>query len=171
MKTLTRKTLIFWIILIHMMHTTKNTSFLNFVVCPILTLDIRQVARKHETATLINFYSFFLFNGHVCMWRNIQNSTHLLNKKNQSISKSLRSSHWRCSVRKGVLRNVVKFTEKHLWQSLFFNKFAGLCNFIKKETLPQVFFCEFCDISKNTFYTEHLWVTASDHCVKYRNIT
>ena len=26
------------------------------------------------------------------------------------------------------------------------------CNFIKKETLTQVFSCEFCDIDKNTFY-------------------
>ena len=24
-----------------------------------------------------------------------------------------------------------------------------------------MFSCEFCDISKNTFFTEHLWVTAS----------
>ena len=38
---------------------------------------------------------------------------------------SFRSSHWRCSVRKGVLRNFAKFTGKHLWQSLFFNKVAG----------------------------------------------
>ena len=37
-----------------------------------------------------------------------------------------RSSHRRCSVRKGVLRNFAKFTEKHLYQSLFFNKVAGL---------------------------------------------
>ena len=29
--------------------------------------------------------------------------------------------------------------------------------FIKKETLSQVFSCEFCEISKNTFFTEHLW--------------
>ena len=35
------------------------------------------------------------------------------------------------------------------------------CNFIKKETLAQVFSCEFCEISKNTFFTEHLWATAS----------
>ena len=28
------------------------------------------------------------------------------------------------------------------------------CNFIKKETLAQVFSCEFCEISKNTFFTE-----------------
>ena len=36
------------------------------------------------------------------------------------------------------------------------------CNFIKKETLAQVFSCEFCEISKNTFFTEHLWATASE---------
>ena len=27
--------------------------------------------------------------------------------------------------------------------------------FFKKETLAQVFFCEFCEISKNNFFTEH----------------
>ena len=31
------------------------------------------------------------------------------------------------------------------------------CNFIKKETLAQVLFCEFCEISKNIFFTDHLW--------------
>ena len=36
------------------------------------------------------------------------------------------------------------------------------CNFIKKETLAQVFSCEFWEISKNTFFTEHLWATASE---------
>ena len=35
------------------------------------------------------------------------------------------------------------------------------CNFIKKETLAQVFSCEFCEISRNTFFTEHLWATVS----------
>ena len=49
---------------------------------------------------------------------------------------------------KGVLKNVAKFTGKHLCQSLYFNKVA--CNFIKIETLAQVFSCEFCEISKNT---------------------
>ena len=33
------------------------------------------------------------------------------------------------------------------------------CNFIKKETLVQVFSCVFCKIFKNTFFTEHLWTT------------
>ena len=30
------------------------------------------------------------------------------------------------------------------------------CNFIKNETLAQVFSCEFCVISNNTFFIEHL---------------
>ena len=36
------------------------------------------------------------------------------------------------------------------------------CNFIKKETLAQEFSCEFCEISKNTFFAELLWTTASN---------
>ena len=60
-----------------------------------------------------------------------------------------RSSHQRCSVRKGVRRNFVKFTGKHLCQSLFFDKVA---NFIEIETLAQIFSCEFCEISKNTLF-------------------
>ena len=28
--------------------------------------------------------------------------------------------------------------------------------YIKKESLAQVFFCEFCEISTNTFFTEHV---------------
>ena len=32
------------------------------------------------------------------------------------------------------------------------------CNF---GTLAKVLSCEFCEISKNTFFTEHLWTTAS----------
>ena len=50
-----------------------------------------------------------------------------------------KSSHRRCSVKKGVFRNFAKFTGKHLCQSihgqsLFFNKAAGLraWKFIKK---------------------------------------
>ena len=38
---------------------------------------------------------------------------------------------------------------------------ASACNFIKKETLVQVFSCEFCEFFKNVFLTEHLLETAS----------
>ena len=59
-----------------------------------------------------------------------------------------RRSHQRCSMKKGALKNFAKFLGKHLCQGLFFNKVAGLS-------------CEFCEISKNTFSTEHLWTTPS----------
>ena len=36
-----------------------------------------------------------------------------------------RSSHQRCSINKGYLKNFTKFTEEHRRQSLFFDKFAG----------------------------------------------
>ena len=53
-----------------------------------------------------------------------------------------RSSRPEVFCKKGVPRNVVKFTGKHLYQSLLFNKGAFLA---------QVFSCEFYEISKNTF--------------------
>ena len=37
------------------------------------------------------------------------------------------------------------------------------CNFIEKGSLVHMFSCEFCEISKNTFFTEHLRVTASGY--------
>ena len=33
---------------------------------------------------------------------------------------------------------------------------------LNKESLMQVFSCEFCEISENTFFTEHLRTTASE---------
>ena len=66
-------------------------------------------------------------------------------------------------MKKGVLRNFTKFTGKHLCQSFFFNKVPGL-NFIEKDTLAQVFSCEFCEISKNNFFYRTPPVAASDNC-------
>ena len=55
-----------------------------------------------------------------------------------------RSSRPEVFCEKGVLRNFAKFTGKQLCQSLFFNRVVdAACNFIKKETLAQVFSCEF----------------------------
>ena len=36
----------------------------------------------------------------------------------------------------------------------------------EKETLAQVFFCEFCEISKNTFLTEHLCTSADSKLIE-----
>ena len=52
---------------------------------------------------------------------------------------------------KVFLKNFAKFTGKHLSQSFFLNKVGGLAlQLHQKETLAQVFSCEFCEILKNT---------------------
>ena len=69
--------------------------------------------------------------------------------------------------KKGVLKNFTeKFTGKYLCQSLFFNSCRPqTCNLIEKETLAQVFSCEFCEISKNTFfYRTPLVVAPESNC-------
>ena len=76
--------------------------------------------------------------------------------KSIELGLSLRSSHRRCSVRKCFLRNFAKFSGKHLHQRLFFSQFAGLTPqlYLKRvnSTLTQLFSCEFCKISNNTFF-------------------
>ena len=73
-----------------------------------------------------------------------------------------RSSRPDVFIKKGVLRNVTKFTGKHPCQDLFLIKLPETCNFIKKEILAQVFYCEFCEISKSTFLHRTPLVAASD---------
>ena len=59
--------------------------------------------------------------------------------------------------KKGVFKNFVKFTGKHLCQSLFFNEIASLRPAtLLKQALAQVFSSEFCEIFKNTVFTEYL---------------
>ena len=55
--------------------------------------------------------------------------------------------------KKGVLKNLLKFTGKHCVRVSFLIKLrASACNFIKKEIQEQVFSCEFCEIFKSTFF-------------------
>ena len=61
--------------------------------------------------------------------------------------------------KKGVLRNFAKFTGKHLCQSIFLNKVLQL---YKKETLAQVFSCEFCEIFEINFFHRTPLVAASN---------
>ena len=64
-----------------------------------------------------------------------------------------RSSRLEVFCQKGVLKNFSKFTVKHLCLA---------CNFIKKETLAQVFSCEFRENFKNTFFNRTPPVAASE---------
>ena len=61
--------------------------------------------------------------------------------KPATVAKSKQSS-------RGVPKTFTKFTGKHMCQAWKFNK---------KETLAQVFSCEYCEILKSTFFVEHFW--------------
>ena len=68
---------------------------------------------------------------------------------------------------------VIKFWSVHFSNSKFplhsvhFTIFKISCNFIEKETLAQVYSCEFCEISKNTFCYRTSPVAASEHIFFY----
>ena len=79
-----------------------------------------------------------------------------------TLLKRYRSSHQRCSIKKAVLKNFAIFTGKHLCRSLFFIKLQAL-QLYQKETPTQVFFCEYCEIFKNTYFEKHLRTTASEN--------
>ena len=61
--------------------------------------------------------------------------------------------------KKGVLRNFAKFTGKHLCQSLFFHKVAGLrpATSLKKRLWYRCFPVNFAKFLRTPFVTEHLW--------------
>ena len=65
----------------------------------------------------------------------------------------------RCSCKKGFLRYFAKFTEKHLCQSLLFNKVAGL----------RCFPANFGKFLRAPFLTEHTWwlLRYTKGCVHY----
>ena len=80
------------------------------------------------------------------------------------LTHTCRSSNQKCSIKNVFLNNFAKFKGKHLCQSLFLSTVAY--NFIKKESLVQMFSCEFYEIFKNIFFTEHIWTSASAHSKK-----
>ena len=62
----------------------------------------------------------------------------------------------RCSIKKVFLKILQNLQENNRTRVTFLIKLQA-----KKETLAQVFSCEFCNIFKSTFFTEHLRTTAS----------
>ena len=68
----------------------------------------------------------------------------------------------RCSVKNVFLEISQNSQEKNCGRGSFLiNLQASACNFIKKKPLPQVFSCEFCEISKITFLHRTPLVAAS----------
>ena len=75
-------------------------------------------------------------------------------KKEKKKEKKEEAVIQRCSVKK-VFLEISQNSQENTCARVFF--------FIKKETLAQVFSCEFCEISKNTFYYRTPLLVASRH--------
>ena len=73
------------------------------------------------------------------------------------------SSHRRCSIKKVAFPVISKNSQENSCARVTFliKLKVSACSFIKKETLAEVFSCEFCKIFKNTLFAEHLYVTVS----------
>ena len=69
-----------------------------------------------------------------------------------------RSSHQRCFMKNGALKNFPKFSEKHLYQSLLFNKSACLrsATLVKKRLCHRCFLMDFAKILRTSFFIEYL---------------
>ena len=70
----------------------------------------------------------------------------------------VRSSRPEVFCKKGVLRNFTKFTGKHLCQSFFFNKVAGLrpATLLKKRLWHRCFPVNFVELLRTPLLTEHI---------------
>ena len=96
------------------------------------------------------------------MWRIIQSyGTSCIDVELIVISLD-RSSHRSYFIKKCCLKRFAKFKGKHLCQSLFFNKVAGLRLqlYLKRDSGTGAFF-KFCEIFENTIFIENLRATAS----------
>ena len=65
-----------------------------------------------------------------------------------------RSNQQRCFMKNGALKNSPKFAEKHLYQSLLFNKSAGLrpATLVKKRLCHRCVLMDFAKILRTFFY-------------------
>ena len=71
-----------------------------------------------------------------------------------------------CSMKKVSLENSQNSQENTCASESFLIKLPQAWNFIKKDSLAQVFSCEFCEIYKNTFFYRRPPVAASE-CMKF----
>ena len=78
--------------------------------------------------------------------------------KDLNITEAAEAIARRRSVKK-MLFEILKNSLENCARASFLIKLPAMpqaCNFIKNETLAQVFSGEFCEFSKSTFFTEHL---------------
>ena len=123
---------------------------------------LNELRVSFKTQNTVFFQKYWPFYSYSCMKtyhfaalnvKVIKNCSSRCNKK--------RNIRWSEAATRGVLWKKVFLEISQNSQENTCARVSFLIKFIKKETLAQVFSCEFCEISKNTFFTEHLWETDS----------
>ena len=110
---------------------------------------IKEVQRNNVHCFIYSQSFFQLFKGHFGLSGAFLRQSTLI----------YRSSHPKVFCKKGVLRNFIKFTGKHLWQSLLFNKVTGLrpATLLNKRLWHRCFPVNFMKFLRTPFQIEHLW--------------
>ena len=136
----------------------ERLKFSTTTLFPILIFD-------QKLSQIIKFRNFIsISNCNKVVW-----STNKKKKKTRQVVliknvKVVLLSHRRCSVEKAVLNNFMKYSEKHLCQSLYFNKVEGWRLTLwhsHTETLTQKAY-ELCKNFESSCFIEHLRVIVSE---------
>ena len=112
---------------------------------------------------VVRRYSYRLPN-----FRHTQTNEHSYRKT--ILTNIFRSSRPKMFCKKSILKNFTKFIGKHLCQSLFFNKVAGLrvATVLKKRLWYRCFPVNFAKYLRISFFIEHLWCLLL-HLVRMQN--
>ena len=80
----------------------------------------------------------------------------------RNYSTIFRSSHWRCSLKKAILKDFVIFTGKHLCRGLFFNKVADHQSvaLLKRDSNRDIFLQISGNLQEDLF-----WRTLANGCI------
>ena len=127
------------VILFILKHSSKYSNRCLFIVSK---LDIIWSSWKTRELNFKQVFSFLVWNIYFTFFLSVVDWTFY--KSNCILllcHVRVRSSRQEVFCKKGILWNFAKFTGLHLCYSLFF----------KKESLAQMFSCEFCEISKKSF--------------------
>ena len=115
--------------------------------------------KESSSMSMIIKSLIFFVNKKVCSWRfRVTNAYSKFLSKTCSVCSIFRSIRPNVFCQTGVLRNFAKFTGKHLCQSLYFNKVAGLrpATLLKKRLWHRCFSVNFVKFLGTPFPTEHL---------------
>ena len=112
------------------------------------TISVRKILHNYNLQFLLLYIQFIGYSHKGTLGTLLYNNMNL-----GSFVCFIRSSHRRCSIKKGVPRDIAKFTGKHLCQSLFLNKVAVLrpATLLKKRHLHRCFPVNFAKFLRTTF--------------------